>query len=38
MNVRYEVGDAVKGDVLLAEARSISKPRVIAKTGRHKAQ
>jgi hypothetical protein len=28
----------IKGDVLVAEARKISKPRIIVKTGRHKSQ
>jgi hypothetical protein len=31
-------GTALKGDVLVAEARKISKPRIIVKTGRHKSQ
>jgi hypothetical protein len=38
MTMLYEVGDAIKGDVILAIARSASKPRVIARTGRHQAQ
>jgi len=38
MDIRYEKGDAIKGDIILAEARDISKPRVIIKSGRHKAQ
>lgn len=33
-----EEGTAIKGDVLVAEARKISKPRIIVKTGRHKSQ
>jgi hypothetical protein len=31
-------GNVIKGEVLVAEARKISKPRIIVKTGRHKAQ
>lgn len=31
-------GTVIKGDVLVAEARKISKPRIIVKTGRHKSQ
>jgi hypothetical protein len=34
----YEVGDSLHGYRIRAEARKISDPRVIAKTGRHKAQ
>jgi hypothetical protein len=34
----YEVGDSIHGYRIRAEARKISDPRVIAKTGRHKAQ
>lgn len=34
----YEVGDSLHGDRIRAEARKISDPIVIAKTGRHKAQ
>ena len=30
--------DTIVGDILVGEARSISKPRVIIKTGKHKAQ
>ena len=37
-SVRYEVGDAIKGDIISAEARNVSKPRIMARTGRHKAQ
>ncbi len=33
-----EVGDSIKGYRIRAEARKISDPHVIAKTGRHKAQ
>jgi hypothetical protein len=35
---RYEVGDSLRGYRIRAEARKISDPQVIAKTGRHKAQ
>ena len=34
----YEVGDSIHGYRIRAEARKISDPQVIAKTGRHKAQ
>ncbi len=34
----YEVGDSIHGYRIRAEARKISDPKVIAKTGRHKAQ
>jgi hypothetical protein len=34
----YEVGDSIYGYRIRAEARKISDPNVIAKTGRHKAQ
>jgi hypothetical protein len=34
----YEVGDTIKGSRIYAEARKISDPVVIVKTGRHKAQ
>ena len=34
----YEEGDTVHGYRIRAEARKISNPKVIAKTGRHKAQ
>lgn len=33
-----EVGDELIGDRILAEARKLSKPRLIIKTGRHRAQ
>ncbi len=33
-----EVGDAVSGHRIVAEARKISSPTVITKSGRHKAQ
>jgi len=34
----YEAGDALHGYRIRAEARKVSDPRVIAKSGRHKAQ
>jgi hypothetical protein len=34
----FEVGDSLRGYRIRAEARKISDPQVIAKTGRHKAQ
>jgi hypothetical protein len=34
----YEVGDSVHGHRIIAEARKISDPIVIVKSGRHKAQ
>lgn len=34
----YEEGDSIHGYRIRAEARKISDPRVIAKTGRYKAQ
>ena len=34
----YEVGDSIYGYRIRAEARKVSDPKVIAKTGRHKAQ
>ena len=34
----YDEGDLIHGYRIRAEARKISDPRVIAKTGRHKAQ
>jgi len=37
MTTCYDEGDALKGDLLVAEARKISKPKVIPKSGRHKA-
>jgi len=33
-----EEGATIVGDVLVGEARTISKPQVIVRTGRHKAQ
>ncbi len=38
MKTYTEEGDTIAGDILVGEARSISKPRVIIKTGKHKAQ
>ncbi len=34
----YDEGDSIHGYRIRAEGRKISDPRVIAKTGRHKAQ
>ena len=34
----YEVGDSIHGHKIIAEARKISDPMVIVKSGRHKAQ
>ena len=34
----YDVGDSVRGYRIRAEARKVSDPQVIAKSGRHKAQ
>lgn len=33
-----EIGDFVVGEILVCEARSISKPILIHKTGKHRAQ
>ncbi|MCR4369438.1 MAG: hypothetical protein NUV67_06040 [archaeon] len=38
MTTLFEVGDSVKGDLVLAQARKIKRPQVIVATGRHKAQ
>ena len=38
MTTLYEIGDAIKGDLIVGEARKISKPKVIIATHRHKAQ
>ncbi|MDR2829823.1 MAG: hypothetical protein LBB45_02105 [Methanobrevibacter sp.] len=38
MKVYTKKGDVLKGNRLIAEARKISEPIVIVKTGRHKAQ
>ena len=38
MSVYTEEGDTIVGDVLVGEARKVSKPAVIVRTGRHKAQ
>ncbi len=38
MRTFYKTGDTLIGDVIVAEARKISKPLIIIKTGRHKAQ
>jgi hypothetical protein len=34
----YDEGDSIHGYRIRAEARKVSDPRIIAKTGRHKAQ
>ena len=34
----YEAGDTLKGSRIYAEARKIDGPRVIVRTGRHRAQ
>jgi hypothetical protein len=34
----YEVGDSIHAHRIIAEARKVSDPVVIVKTGRHKAQ
>ena len=34
----YDEGDSIHGYRIRADARKVSDPRVIAKTGRHKAQ
>ena len=34
----YEIGDSIYGHKIIAEARKISDPIVIVKSGRHKAQ
>jgi hypothetical protein len=34
----YEVGDSIHGHKIIAEARKVSDPVVIVKSGRHKAQ
>jgi len=38
MRTFYDEGDSIKGGVLVGEARKISKPRIMVKSGRHKAQ
>ena len=38
MTICYEIGDKIKGYRILCEARQIKPPKVIPKTGRHKAQ
>ncbi|MFQ6120988.1 MAG: hypothetical protein ACE5KE_14025 [Methanosarcinales archaeon] len=37
MTTVVEVGDNLVGDVVIAEARSVSKPILISKTSRHRA-
>lgn len=34
----YEIGDAIHGSKIYVEASKVDGPRVIVKTGRHKAQ
>ena len=38
MTICYEIGDKIKGYRILCEARQIKQPKVIPKSGRHKAQ
>ena len=38
MTTNYQIGDKIKGHKILCEARQIKNPKVIPKTGRHKAQ
>jgi hypothetical protein len=38
MKIFYEEGNALKGDLLYAEARKVSKPKTVICSGRHKAQ
>ena len=38
MTTCYGIGDKIKGYRILCEARQIKPPKVIPKTGRHKAQ
>ena len=38
MTTYQDIGDKIKGYKILCEARQINNPRVISKTGRHKAQ
>ena len=38
MTTNYQIGDKIKGYKILCEARQIKNPKVIPKTGRHKAQ
>ncbi len=38
MTTCIEEGDTIAGDVLVGEARNISKPQVIVRTGKHKAK
>ncbi len=38
MTTYTEIGDTIKGDKIIAEARKISDITIIAKSGRHKAQ
>ncbi len=38
MNTHYEEGDALKADLIVAEARKISKPKLVIGSSRHRAQ
>lgn len=38
MKILIEEGNAIKGVKIIGEARKISEPKLISKTGRHKAQ
>ncbi|HLC92800.1 MAG TPA: hypothetical protein VJH23_03760 [archaeon] len=38
MNIHYEEGDALKGDLIVAEARKTSKPKLVIGSSRHRAQ
>jgi len=38
MSVYRELGDAIVGEIISGEARKITKPIVISKTGRHRAK
>jgi len=38
MTTYQDIGDKIKGYKILCEARQINNPRVISRTGRHKAQ
>ena len=38
MSTSYEIGDKLKAYKILCEARQITNPRMISKSGRHKSQ
>jgi hypothetical protein len=38
MRIYTQEGDTIVGDILVGETRAISKPTLIIRTGRHKAQ